>query len=221
MKGERFKVKPGIITALKQQKNNQKRYSIFVDGEFLLGVNGELVVEYDLKQGREVTEELLTKLTDEENLQEAKDAAFKLLAYRERSKQELKDRLAQKGFKLDVIRRVIEMLDTLGYIDDREFAKSWVKDRISRGFGPYRVRQQLREKGIKDKTIEKVVEDNYDFELEYELALKLARKKKLRYSGDPNRERWYKLKEVLRRKGFSFSVIDTVLEDVLKEDKRR
>ena len=208
----------GIITKLEPQKNNNKRYSVFVDGDFLLGIDANLVIEYQLQVGEEISEELIEKLLAEEDLQQAKDAAFNLLSYRQRSRQELKNRLADKGFSPGIIRQVINVLDQLDYIDDREFAVSWIRDRISRGFGPYRVRQQLREKGIAEQIIEEQLEAEYDFELEYELAEELARKKKGRYRNKSDWEARNKLKQVLKRKGFSFSVIEVVLEDVLSEE---
>ncbi len=208
----------GVITKLEPQKNNNKRYSVFVEGEFLLGVDANLIIEYNLQVGEEISEDLIDKLIAEEDLQQAKDAAFSLLSYRQRSRQEIKNRLAEKGYSPDIIRQVISVLEQLDYIDDREFAVSWIRDRISRGFGPYRVRQQLREKGIAEQIIEEQLEAEYDFELEYQLAEQLASKKKRRYRNKSDWETRNKLKQVLKRKGFSFSVIEVVLDDVLAEE---
>ncbi|AGB41543.1 hypothetical protein Halha_1605 [Halobacteroides halobius DSM 5150] len=208
----------GTITKIKKQKNNQQRCSIFVDGQFLLGIDAKLVYEYKLSKGQKLTEELLEQLLVEEELGKAKQAAFKLLSYRQRSRQELKNRLAKKGFNGQVINRVIKILDRLDYIDDREFAGSWIRDRITRGFGPYKVRRQLQEKGISKEIIEEEIDKEYNFELEYQLAFKLANKKKARYCSLSTWEKKGKLKQVLKRKGFSFQVIDLVLEDLVGED---
>ncbi|GAB6098670.1 hypothetical protein JCM16358_05490 [Halanaerocella petrolearia] len=210
--------KQGTITRIEKQKNNQQRCSIFVDGQFLLGIDAKLVYEYELSKGQPMTENLLDQLLVDEELAQAKKAAFKLLSYRQRSRQELVSRLMDKGFSRVVIDKVINVLDRLDYIDDREFSQSWIKDRITRGFGPYRIRKQLQEKGVSKDIIEEEIEREYDFDLEYQLAFELADKKQGRYHSLSDWEKRGKLKQVLRRKGFSFEAIDLVLEDLLTEE---
>lgn len=207
----------GTISKIEAQKNNQERCSIFVDGDFLLGVKAELIYEFDLDKGEVLTESTLMELLKQEELLEAKKAAFNLLSYRQRSRKELKERLLRKDYKKQIVETVINILERLDYLDDKEFALSWVKDRITKGFGPYRIREQLREKGIANKIIEEALTKEYDSQLEYDLAKKLATKKKSRYSDKDYRERKYKLSKVLERKGFSFEVINLVLDDLLEK----
>ncbi|GAB6136949.1 RecX family transcriptional regulator [Halanaerobaculum tunisiense] len=208
----------GKITKIEAQQNNAQRCSLFVDGEFLLGIDAKLIAEYDLSTGQRMTENLVDQLLAEEELATAKQAAFRLLSYRQRSRQEFKERLAQKGFANSVIQQVVTVLDRLDYIDDRDFAASWIQDRITRGFGPYRIRKQLQEKGVSSQIIEEEIEQEYNFDLEYQLASKLAAKKKGRYDNLSLWKQKGKLKQVLQRKGFSFEVIDLVLKDVLEEE---
>ena len=207
----------GTITKIKAQKKDKERCSIFVDGEFLLGIKAELVYEFNLDKGEVLTERSLMQLLDEEELLEAKEAAFNLLSYRQRSVAELKERLLNKGYKIEVVQQVINILERLDYLDDQEFAISWVKDRITKGYGPYRIRQQLKEKGIDTRVIESSLEQEYSSELEYDLALELAAKKRSRYRDKDHYERRYKLSKVLERKGFSFEIINLVLDDLLTE----
>lgn len=207
----------GTITKIKAQKKDKERCSIFVDGEFLLGIKAELVYEFNLDKGEVLTERSLMQLLDEEELLEAKEAAFNLLSYRQRSVAELKERLLNKGYKIEVVQQVINILERLDYLDDQEFAIAWVKDRITKGYGPYRIRQQLKEKGIDTRVIESSLEQEYSSELEYDLALELAAKKRSRYRDKDHYERRYKLSKVLERKGFSFEIINLVLDDLLTE----
>lgn len=202
----------GKITKIEQQKNNQERCSIFLDHQFLVGINAELIYKLKLNVGDQVTEDLLNQLLDEENLLQAKQAAFNLLSYRQRSQQELEDRLARKGFEFGVIEQVIEVLNRLDYLDDREFANNWIKDRKRKKFGPWRIKRQLQEKGVATNIIEEELSKEYDFELECELAFELARKKSDRYRGLDSREQRYKLGQVLKRKGFSFEAVNLVLD---------
>ncbi|MGM0369418.1 MAG: regulatory protein RecX [Bacillota bacterium] len=207
----------GEITKVEVQKNDKQRCSVFVDGEFLLGVSAELVYEFKLAKGDVLTEQALNQLLDQEELLEAKTAAFNLLSYRQRSRQEIKERLLRKDYELEVVKQVIQILEQLDYIDDREFAISWTKDRITKGFGPYRIRRQLKEKGVAKDLIESVLEEEYSSQLEYDLAEKLATKKRVHYKDADPYERRNKLSQVLKRKGFSFEIINFVLDDLLEE----
>jgi len=207
----------GEITKVEVQKNDKQRCSVFVDGEFLLGVSAELVYEFKLAKGDVLTEQALNQLLDQEELLEAKTAAFNLLSYRQRSRQEIKERLLRKDYGLEVVNQVLQILEQLDYIDDREFAISWTKDRITKGFGPYRIRRQLKEKGVAKELIESVLEEEYSSQLEYELAEKLASKKRVHYRDADAYERRNKLSQVLKRKGFSFETINLVLDDLLEE----
>ncbi|MFO7819775.1 MAG: RecX family transcriptional regulator [Halanaerobacter sp.] len=207
----------GTITKIEVQKNNKQRCSIFVDGEFLLGMKAKLVYEFNLDKGEVLTERALMQLLDQEELLEAKEAAFNLLSYRQRSIGELKERLLNKGYEIEIVQQVINILKRLDYLDDQEFAITWVKDRITKGYGPYRIRQQLKEKGIDTRVIESSLEQEYSSQLEYDLALELAAKKMSRYRDKDYHERRYKLSKVLERKGFSFEIINLVLDDLLTE----
>jgi regulatory protein len=207
----------GEITKVEVQKNDKQRCSVFVDGEFLLGISAELVYEFKLAKGDVLTEQALNQLLDQEELLEAKTAAFNLLSYRQRSRQEIKERLLRKDYELEVVKQVIQILEQLDYIDDREFAISWTKDRITKGFGPYRIRRQLKEKGVAKELIESSLEEEYPSQLEYDLAAELATKKRVHYKDADPYERRNKLSQVLKRKGFSFETINLVLDDLLEE----
>ncbi|MGM0501486.1 MAG: RecX family transcriptional regulator [Bacillota bacterium] len=207
----------GTITKIEMQKNNKQRCSIFVDGKFLLGVSAELIYQFDLDKGEVLTTQVLNQLLDQEELLAAKQDAFNLLSYRQRSRKELKERLLKKEYSLEVVNGVINVLERLDYIDDQQFATSWIKDRITKGFGPYRIRCQLEEKGVSSNIINDCLEEQYDTELEYKLAAKLAAKKRKHYLDEEQYEQRYKLSQVLKRKGFSFEIIDAVLNDLLEE----
>ena len=207
----------GTITKIEVQKNNDQRCSIFVYVQFLLGIEAELVYEFNLEKGQVLTEDTLNCLLDQEELLNAKQDAFNLLSYRQRSTQELKERLLRKDYGIEIVNQVINILNRLEYLDDEEFAISWIKDRITKGYGPYRIRQQLKEKGVNVNIIEQGLSEEYSSQLEYNLASDLAAKKRSRYSDEDYHEQRYKLSKVLERKGFSFEIINLVLDDLLQE----
>lgn len=87
---------------------------------------------------------------DEDPLYEkARQKALRYLAYRGRSVEEVRSRLAEKGFDEAVIKKVIDRFSDLGYLDDRNFAGQWAKSlAVSRLWGDRKIEASLREKGI-------------------------------------------------------------------------
>jgi regulatory protein len=133
--------------------------------------------------------------------------AYKLLNYRPRAERELQRRLEQKGYSQEVVEITINNLKRLGYIEDRAFARYWVKMRIGKK-GCFALRQELLGKGIDAAIINGILAE-LDPEAEYNYALNIA-KKKIGYSG--GRCPYSRLASFLGRRGFSCEVIYKVCQ---------
>ncbi len=200
------------ITDIRPQKKCPKRRSIFVNNEFLCGVDEEIVVILGLKLGQEVDKKKIKEILHKEEIKRAKDYAFKLLSYRPRSIKEIQDRLKKKDYSSKVILEVIKSLKKLKFLNDKEFARMWVESRIkTRPMGRYRLYQELIQKGIDRDLIEKTLSD-YREEEEIELAKELARKKlKRSYRNLDEVTTKRRLYGFLQRRGFSYDTIQEVL----------
>lgn len=87
-----------------------------------------------------------------EGLARAKAVAIKLLARREHSESELRQKLRTK-LSVDEISdsRLETLLGELieaGYLSDRRFAELYAEQRKNRGYGPLAIRAKLGERGI-------------------------------------------------------------------------
>ncbi|AZO95473.1 regulatory protein RecX [Halocella sp. SP3-1] len=154
-------------------------------------------------------------------LQSAKDDAFNLLSYRERSENELKKRLLRKGHKRAIINQVIARLKDLDYLNDKRFAEMWIRDRIAnKPRGRYYLKKELKNKGVKPAVIASVLNKLLTDGNEKEMAERLANKWLKSHSIDKYNEAEYflRLKRYLRNKGFSFDLVNIV---VLKIEKNQ
>ncbi len=89
-----------------------------------------------------------------------------LLAYREHSRKQLADKLAQRGYDADDIEATLESLQADNLLNDERFAESYLHQRMLKGFGPLRIRHELSEKGIGDDIIRLQMEGHADAWLE-------------------------------------------------------
>jgi regulatory protein len=79
-----------------------------------------------------------------------REVAMGLLCRREHSKFELTRKLKQREFEQDEIDAVIEVLQQDNLQSDNRFVESLVNSRINAGFGPIKIRHELRQKGVAD-----------------------------------------------------------------------
>ncbi|HEU5473853.1 MAG TPA: regulatory protein RecX, partial [Actinophytocola sp.] len=84
-------------------------------------------------------------------MQRAKDTCLRLLRFRPRTRAELQQALARKGFDDDIIDQALTRLDDVGLIDDKSFAEVWIRSRHTyEGLGRHALVAELRRKGVDD-----------------------------------------------------------------------
>lgn len=89
------------------------------------------------------------RTTGENPSGEARDAALELLSHRPRSVAEMRRRLGRKGFEATAVEEVVRWLLDRGYLDDRAFARQFLRERLRRRpRGPFALVQELRERGL-------------------------------------------------------------------------
>jgi len=205
------------ITALEPQRR-KGRLNIFVDGQFVIGVGERVAADLGLRAGREMSEERLREIAGAEEVHKATEAALTLLEVRARSRREIENRLAQKGYETEIVNQVLEKLIRLEVIDDAQFAAQWVEARSrvggSRPLGKRRLAQELLGKGVTKDQIAEAVESITD-EQELQLARDAARKKVRlvpREVGALQAEQ-RKLIGFLGRRGFGWEIIQQVLRE--------
>ena len=199
---------------MSSQRRNPDRYSIFIDGEFVLGIDKKTVEDMDLRVGKLVDEKDLKKITSQEELNKAQAYALMLLGYRERSLREIKMRMRQKGYEEKLVEKVVKYLKDRNLINDKRFTQLWAESRIKKGYGRWRIQSELEQKGVNREIGDEILKDLYSGIDEVQVALDLVEKKRW-VSKEPPRltER---VSNLLRRRGFSFEVISDVVEKIHK-----
>jgi regulatory protein len=85
---------------------------------------------------------------------DAWQAAVKMLAVRARSGHEVREALRRRGYPPDEIAAAIARLAAARYLDDAEFARTWMATRARRGAAaPVRLARELRAKGVAEEDI--------------------------------------------------------------------
>jgi len=99
-----------------------------------------------------------------DSVAEVEDLAVRLLALREHSKLELARKLAARGCDPDLAATVLDRLVGSGTLDEARFASVYVEQRARKGFGPLRIRAELKVRGLSDDLIETHLSRQADWE---------------------------------------------------------
>jgi regulatory protein len=206
----------GTISAIRQQQSHPDRVNVFLDGEYGFAVTREQALSFGLSIGRELSVEEVAQLRAGDAVSKAIEAALRLLVVRPRSEHELRDRLKRKQYEPETIDLALERVRGRGYLDDADFARRWVENRVQhRPRGERMLKQELRVKGIDPETIAEVIEEA-DID-EVASAVVVAEKAARRLRGlDPQVAR-RRLMGTLARRGFGYDVIRVAVDRVLGE----
>lgn len=201
------------ITALKAQKRNHQRVSVYLDGEFAFGLSR--IVAAWLNVGQELSTDKIAELKVEDELEFAYQRAIRYIGYRMRSVSEVQQYLNQQGIDTVVIENVIERLQKSGLLDDLSFAQMWIENRNE--FRPRSQRMlaiELKKKGIQSDIISQIMEETTSDEV---LAYTAANKQTRKYKHLEWQEFRRKLSSFLARRGFSYSIINPTVDQVWAE----
>ncbi len=204
----------GIITAIQYQKKDKLRASLFVDGQFAVGVNVSSIEHFRLRKGDELTSILTEKVCEYDNLVSAKRVAAKFINTRMRSEKEVRQKLRGFEFEGEVTDEVVETLRRNMMLDDLTFAKSFIHDKLlSKPHSAQRLESDLRKKGIAKELIHEALTEAGIGESEEERAMTAAEKKWqqiLRREDDPRKQK-QKLIAFLASRGFKYDTIKIII----------
>lgn len=203
------------ITAIERAAEGSTRLAVFVDGRRAFTVSEELADRIGLAVGCEVGDDEVHELRRDDTRERARESALRLLAVRARSRGELLGRLERKGYESGLAVEVVDALEAVGLIDDREFGRLWAEERMRlRPVGPRRLEHELIAKGVPRLVIDEVVAEAFREAPEIEVARRAVARRVSRAGGRPDAKELARIRSFLLRRGFSYEVAREVLEEL-------
>jgi regulatory protein len=121
-------------------------------------------------------------------------------------------RLERRGAPPDVAAAVVVDLAGRGHVDDGVFARQWVEARSARGYGPARLRAELRARGVAPRLIDAALSAVLpEAQLARARAAAGRRLPALRRAGPARAAA--RLRDFLLRRGYPGSVVAQVLRE--------
>lgn len=210
-------VLPGRVTRIQTQSRSPDRVSVFLDERFAFGMHRDLLLEFDVSRGVELSVDVQRAILRRDAFFRARAVACRFLSYRDRSALEIRRRLERDDYPSEVIEEVVEHLQDEALLDDRRFALAYAEICFrSRGYGPVRVRAELRSKGIAPAAVEAVLAEEFaDRDELLDRAREAAAKRWQRLARTSNvQKRKKKVYDHLARRGFRFDMIRRVVDEL-------
>ena len=173
----------------KIQKNK-----LYLSTDEIMDVSPLIRQKYSLK-----VNDNIESLYDEISYEASLEKGIFLLSLRDRTKKELQQKLNEKYRNSRMVEKSVLKLVELGYINDKEYAVSYI---MSRKYGKKRIVYNLMQKGIGRETIEEAyfsIEEEYEKNIEDE-KLEKAIEKNIKKEEN-------KLIQYLVRQGFSLNKV--------------
>jgi regulatory protein len=207
------------ITAL-ERPPGRKQIQVHFDEGQAMSLEAEVCLRFDLRVGRELSAEQLDAILGAEAQRRCLESALRLLAYRQRTEAELRERLLKKRVASQVVTETIERLRTAGLLDDAQFARNWVEGRNERAPRSRRlIAQELRARGIARTVVERETATVDESEAAYRAAERRARALSQSSYADFRQ----RVGGLLLRRGFAYDLVRETINRLWqeREEKRR
>lgn len=196
-----------IITDLKKVPRKSK-YEVYVDGELMCTLSDVSIINCGIKVGAEFSEDVLMSLVNEATNADAFETLLNILGQTALTEQVARQKLKQKGYFDDSIDFSVEKAIAYGYIDDREYARSFIEHTSSKS--KLRITADLQKKGINKYLFDRELND-YDEQEACINAMRSSIKREL------DEEEQKKLFQRFFMQGFPFQLIKNAYLELISD----
>lgn len=200
------------ITKIEKQKKARNRFNIYIDNEFYCGLYDDTILKFGIASGDEINHDKLESIRAFDEYIYGKKIAMDYLSYRIRTVSEIRKKLRSKKINDETAGKIIEHLKELGLLNDEEFARQLITEKIkNKSLSRRMLEQKLFEKGISKQTGQPLLDQLLNAETETTLAFKIYEKLSPKLKGLDKQDAKKKIYETLTRKGFDYDTINTVI----------
>jgi len=189
----------------------------FEDDEILI-LALEVFLKSGLKKGDELSDDRFSFFVNENQLFHIRQRAFRYLGRRLHSAFELRTKLRQKSYEIDMIDRVICELKDKNYLDDSEFASVFIEEKFgSKMWSENKLKAELIKRGVKSSIISEALSNKFSDEDIFNNAFTIALKKYKILQGrnlDLQTTK-KKLASFLNTRGYNYETIKQVCDKII------
>lgn len=199
-----------MMTVTKIEPLSKTRYKVYLDGQFAFTLYKGELSRYHIAEESVIEDDIYDSLRLIV-IKRAKLRAMHLLSDMGRTESQLRTKLKQGGYEEDAVEAAIRYVKSFGYINDMEYARSFIdgrKDRKSKK----ELYAALLQKGVPAEIVEQVFEEADYGEKDSRQAIEALMRKKSYNPETADVKEKQKMMGYLMRKGFSYQDVRNVLQ---------
>jgi regulatory protein len=194
------------VEEVKKSERKKGRYLVKLEDGDILRVTEEELLRFGLRAGMALGEDEMEALRASAKASETKAKAADMIGSRALSKQELTRRLVKKGSGEADAQAAADWLEDIGAINDAGYAAALARHYGGKGYGPARVKEELRHRGVNRELWDGALEEMPEPE---EILDQLIQKKCRGGLSDPKDKK--RISGMLLRRGFSWDDIKSAM----------
>lgn len=194
------------IEEVKKSERMKGRFLVRLEDGNILRVTEEELLRFGLRAGLELDGEAMEAVAASAKASSAKAAAANMIGSRALSKRELTRRLVKKGNEEADAQAAADWLEDIGAVDDAGYAAALARHYGGKGYGPARVREELRRRGVDRELWDEALEEMPEAA---EILDALIRKKCRGELSDPKEKK--RVSDGLLRRGFGWSDVKAAM----------
>ena len=141
------------IEKYEYKKNNI--YNVYLSNGEVLELEESVITKNELLLKKEIDNNLYIKLQRDNKISNLINISIKYINIRLRSIKEIENYLSKKEEDKEIIKEVINTLQSIGYLDDDKYTKAFIKDKLSfTTWGDYKIINELNRLGVSPTVIE-------------------------------------------------------------------
>lgn len=189
-----------------KSSRNPNIFIVEIDGEKYI-LHSEIIVKYGLSTNSEIEQDRLSEVMFESDVMIATNLAMNYVSSKIITAKQLKDYLRNKGYKTNVITKVVDKFNEYGVLNDENFASAYVNIKQN-SLSKRAIEQKLMQKGVNKDIASSCLEDFDDTQVAIKTAEKFMKNKEC------TEENITKLMRHLSYKGFDYETISKVLNNL-------
>ena len=187
------------IDRIEASRHKKGRVLVFLEDGACLKITEQELLDFGLRPGDDLDARRLGQLKEAAGVSNVKAAAADLIGKRAMSRHDLERKLQEKGASQAEARYAAEWLEAIGALNDADYAAILVRHCAGLGYGPARIREKLREKGVPRELWEDALDALP------EAAEQIDRFLAAKLQGPPDPREKKRLTDALLRRGYNWS----------------
>lgn len=200
---------------IKNLQREKKNIKVTLSNDEELLIDDDVALDYYLFINKEIDEKTIRQIKKSAQMSEALKYAYKLLGKSSYTKFEVKEKLKKRHYSTEIIEAVIKKLLDFNYLNDEQYVKEFAQLMESKGYGPKRIEDSLKKKGVNYKLLTGIV---YHEDVQINNIKNTIQKSQKKYANLNYFQRYQRILNSLLLAGYDTDFVKLYLDEILTRD---